>query len=420
MSDHTSALVPIETWCYMSPELRREGKVIDIGLFSEALVYYDHLYVIPQNSEAFIQFISWFVHQNKYGDLIALLKDDVVNFYYYSFLTSAIEKGGEYSIWNIQSEQAINSSMFNSECLTTTRLKQILPHARQRKSLHRAIEGKFIEAKANNFGAPINNAKRDYADPERWAILIQALLDEVYPMLNLKKPPIVKSQIVEARGKMHITWNVNLDQISEALGKELNFHRGSPLTAAGNCNRLLWSGAELGCDLYLPSPMSTLVGDKLYESGERLNRSKKIIEQLETEVEFPDIRRLVNNGQIGLKEVLELRQKGNRFRKWLQEEGEHDRNAIIAYHHEIAQESGWTKGGRKALGLFGILGGAAAAAAIGGAVAGIPGAILGATIEGGLVYVFDLASKLNEEWRPVVFGSWARERIQKQLSKGVE
>lgn len=416
MSDHTSALVPIRTWSYMSPELCRNGKPIDIGLFAEALIYYDRVLVALPDRWAFAPFISWFIEQGRYGDLITLLNDGTINLYYYSFFASAVEdKHGDFSIWSLQEDRAGAFPTFEADCLGTANLRHILPHTSQRAKLYKAIRGKVIEAKADDFGPAIRNARKDFRDPERCTLLVQAFLDEVYPMLGLRKPPVVESRFVEQPGKMRIGWNVNFEQIGQKLGKNIGFTRGTPLSAAARCNRLLWSAAQLGCDLYLHSPMSTLVGDKLYESSERLNCSKEIVEQLEAEVEFPDIRQLVNGGQIGLREVLELRQKGRRFREWLQDESDRDRNAIIAYHVEVLQESNWTRAGRKALGLFGILSSTAVATAIGGHIAGIPGAVVGTLAETGLLYVFDVASKLNEDWRPVVFGNWARDRISKKL-----
>jgi hypothetical protein len=400
----------------MSPELKHRGTPIDIGLFAESLAYYDCVLVALPHKWAFTEFVSWFVRHSAYDDLIALLRDEVVRFYYYSFFASSVEKDGEFSIWNLQEERAARLPTFERDCLTTASLRPILPHANQRAKLIRAARGKVIEAKADDFGPAIENARRDYHDPDRCALLIQAFLDEVYPILGLRKPPVVRASVTERpEGKVRIAFNIDLNRLGRDLGKDLGFTTGHPLTAAARCNRFLWSAAQLGCDLYLHSPMSTLIGDKLYETGERLNRTERIVDQLVAEVEFPDVRQLVNDEKIGLSKVLLLRKKSRRFRQWLQDESERDRNALVAYHTEVAKESGWTRAGWRALALFGILGGAAVAGAIGGAVAGVRGAIIGAGAEAGLVYVFDLASKLNVDWRPVVFGSWARDRIRKQL-----
>ena len=417
MSDHASTLVPIESWCYLSPELRHGGASIDIGLFAEALIYYDRVFVIPGNEVQFADFISWFVRQDKYSDLIALLKAGIINFYYYAFISTAVKHEGVYHLMNVQDTEQAEMPVFERRFLTRERLGQSLPHARQREKLYQAISGRVIEVKADEFGSGVKNAEQDYRNPERAALIVQAFLDEVYPILGLRQSPIVTCKVIENSGKTHLTWNVNFDQVSQALGKGLNFHPGTPLTGAVHCNRFLWSAAKMGCDLYLNSPMSTLAGDKLYECGERLTGPHKIIESLSAEVEFPNIQQLVNSGQIGLKEVLEFRNKGARFRKWLQDESERDRNAIIAYHNEVARDSGWDIRNRKPLRLFGKLGAAAGGAAIGGAVAGIPGTMIGALVGEGIKYTIDVACKLSEDWRPVVFGKWMEDKIRKTLSR---
>lgn len=417
MSDHTSALVPVESWTYMSPRLRHSGNAIDFGLLCEALIYYDRVLLVPPNRWEFPLFIAWFAEQGKYGDLIALLKNNVINVYYYSFSSAAVEKDGEFSIWNLQDQRAAAGPTFEADYLSSSALRRVLPHARQRARLHRALRGRVIEATAEDFGPAIDNARRDYHDPERCALLIQALFDDVYPILGLEAPPTVRADVVQDAGKVRIGWNVDPERVNHALGADLPFTLGYPLSAAARCNRLLWSAAKLGSDLYLGSPMSLLVGDKLYESGQRLARSHEYVEQLEAEVEFPNIRELVNSQQIGLGEVLALREKGSRFRKWLQDETERDRNAIIAYHNEVAKESGWIKAGRRGLKLFGVLGGATAGGAVKHFVPGVEGAVAGAVAGAGIKYITDLASKIGENWRPVVFGNWASTRIKKCLSK---
>ena len=107
---------------------------------------------------------------------------------------------------------------------------------------------------------------------------------------------------------------------------------------------------------------------------------------------------------------LYLRKKAKKFRTWLQEESDRDRDAIIAYHNEVAKESGFTNVSRKALNLFGVLGGAAIGASVGGPV--------GAVVGSGAGYVLDIASKLGADWKPVVFGNWYRDRIEKVLKRG--
>ncbi len=89
MSNHSQTLVPISTWCYCSPELGYKGYPIDIGLMAEALIYYETVFVNITNQPQFATFIEWFIKQGKYDELLSLISDGVIQFYDYSFFTSA-------------------------------------------------------------------------------------------------------------------------------------------------------------------------------------------------------------------------------------------------------------------------------------------------------------------------------------------
>jgi len=171
------------------------------------------------------------------------------------------------------------------------------------------------------------------------------------------------------------------------------------------------------CDLYLGEPIASLVGDKLYESATKIDKSKSIIEDLKGKVEFPDIRKFVNEGVIGFDEVMVLRNKSIKFRKWLQYEGDRDRDAIIAYHHEFAKESKITKLTRHSLNIFGVIAGGAAGAAIGSSLTGPVGGAIGGATGSSIGYLTNVASKLGGDWKPVVFGNWARGRIENIVNK---
>jgi len=169
--------------------------------------------------------------------------------------------------------------------------------------------------------------------------------------------------------------------------------------------------------LYLGNPMANLVGDKLYESHLRNTKLKENIGQLNQEVEFPNIRKLVNEAKLDLSEILRIRKKAKRFRDWLQSESERDRNAIIAYHNEVAKELGIINFGRKSLRLFGILGIPMAEAYVTQNYPGVEPAIVAAGASAGLAFVLDVASKIGEDWKPVVFGNWVRDRIENVLNR---
>lgn len=54
-------------------------------------------------------------------------------------------------------------------------------------------------------------------------------------------------------------------------------------------------------------------------------------------------------------------------------------------------------------------------AKIGATIAGPPGVALGAATGIAGAYVGQVASKLGADWKPVVFGDWQRDKIEKIL-----
>lgn len=417
MSDHSKALIPIESWCYNSPEIKYHGRSIDIGLMAEALIYYDQILLNITNQPQFGELINWFIAQKKYSDLITLFQDETIKLYDYSFATTAILDAAKnsYIIMNVQDPIQEQPNTFEQRFLYHESLNDCFRTASERKRLYKTLRGKVIEVKAKDFGSSIENARRDYLDPRRNALLIQALIDEAYSTLGLGNPPTVTVRIETLLGTNRTTYNIDFKELKRILGPNLNFHPGTPLTGIAHCNRLIWSAAQEKCDLYLGNPMANLVGDKLYESQLRNTKIKENIEQLNQEVEFPNIRKLVNDGNLDLQEILRIRKKAKRFRNWLQNESDRDQNAIIAYHNEVAKDAGIVSMGRKTLRMFGILGIPIATAF---AIKTFPeAALITGSISAGAKYLVDVASKIGENWRPVVFGNWVRDRIEKVLKE---
>ncbi|HPA07229.1 MAG TPA: hypothetical protein PLW73_01920 [Methanoregulaceae archaeon] len=421
MSDHTMALVPLESWCYASPELRACGLSIDIGLFAEALIYYDCVAVIPTNQPQFADFIRWFAEQGCFDDLLTLFNDGVLKVYEYSFVTTAVEKEGVYSIWNIQDSIQSLQNTFEQRYLYHPSVEAVLPHkARQRRKVYNALQGNVFEVKADEFGSAVDNARKDFENPFRNQLIVQAFVDELYRFKQMGRAPEISTSILTSDDgtRNNITWNVNFNKLSEYAGKELNFHKGTPFTAGAHSNRLIWSASKLGCDLYLPRPMSLLVGDKLYESTETIVKAGQLIEQLERTVEFPDIRGLVNSGSMKLADILSVRKKAKKFREWLQRESERDRDAIVAYHYEVARQSGFASAGRRALSIFGVVGGGALGGAIGNVFMGPIGGAISGVAGTALSYLVDIAASYGTKWKPVIFGEWLRERVEKNIREG--
>jgi len=410
MNSH--AIVPIETWAYSGLDLAMRGMSVDVGHLAEALIYYDRVSLNVSNQAQFADVLSWFVDQGEFETLLSLVTDGTLNVYEYSFLTAPIQRedDGPLILMNMQEEGQVQANSFEMRFLYHQKVDAVIADKKKRRRLYQAFRGRVTEVKAEAFAESIEVARTDFADGRRSALVMQAFIDNLYRTKNLGRPPQVVCKVVSTpEGHHQTTYNLDFKEIEKLVGRNL-WHRASPITGNAMSCRFLQSASDLGCDLFLPQPMSVLVGDKLFESARACNKPGSIIESLEASVEFPDVRALVNEGRISIKEVLYLRGKSKRFRDWLQSEASRDRDALIAYHHEVARDSGYQTAGRKTLGMFGFLAGPAVGAAIGAGL-GPAGAAVGAAVGGALTWATDIGMRM-ENWKPVMFGNWYRTKIE--------
>ena len=411
-------------------------------MLAEALIYYDRILLVPVTEvpvakvldqpttnqgpyrpfdaewrRSFLQLVDWFVQRDAYKQLVGLFSDGILNVYHYAFYTIPVLKDGKYMCWNMQdAEEEKGEETFMRRFLGGGALEEIIPRARHRAKLYRALVNRVTEVHANQFEKAVENARVDFINPVAATVALQSLVDDVRTLLRGDLPREISVRATDlGGGDTNLTFNINFDAITKALAP-LEFGIPTPLCGLAHSNRLVWSAATSNCDLYLPTPISRLVNAKLVESSERRTKPHQVIETLEARIDFPDVRQLVNSGQLSFGDVLKLRNHARRFREWLQTQAERDRDALLAYHHEVAQASGFVRTAGKTLRLFGTLAAAGVGAAAGAAVAGPPGAALGVAaggvaaraVEDGVKFVFDVAGKLDEDWKPVVFGDWMR------------
>ena len=407
-----SVLVPLEPWVYHSPDVHQQGKKIDIGLLAEALLYYERVYFAISSDEQFAQLVLWFRSQGAAEELIALLRDGILVPYYYAFATLPGTKNNIWSILNVQDEEQANTACFEKRILRSGRFEASTRKASLRERIITEALAHHVEVKASDFGDGLANARADYQDPDRASLLVQVLVDEFYSQLGLIKAPQVRVRAVEHDGLHRIDWGIDFRIFERKLGPALTVHPGTPLAAAAFGTKTIWSAGTLRSDLYVGAPIGDYLQYKLAEGG-RAAKTKLIVDSLVAEVAFPNIRELVNQGRIGFREVSELRSRASRFRKWLRTETDLDRSALIAYHEEIAREAGWKNIGRRILSASGLIAGAAVGAVLGGPLGAAGGAITGE----GVRFVADLASTFDHGWRPVVFGNWARARVERALAE---
>jgi hypothetical protein len=393
------------------------GRQIDVGLFAESLIYYDKVIICPGNQEQFACFVGWFVRQGKFLDLLALIRDGVIGISEYSFLTAPIKKDDVYILMNVQDEVQAQKNSFERRFLYHESLEKVVKEQADRRKLYAALRDKVIENKADDYSVTVEESRADFGISWRQALVVQAFVDELYELKRVRPVPKIEAKVENVPEGTRTTINISTLELWNLAGPQLQWHAATPLSGAALCNNLIYTSSRHGWDLYLPRPMSILVGDKLYESASTIGNSKETVQTLKKDVEFPDIRRLVNDGRLDLPAILEIRHKARRFRSWLQDESNRDRDAIVAYHNEVAKESGFRGAGRHILSMFGFIGGGAIGGGLGAVMAGPVGGVIGGAIGGAASYAADVGSKIGAGWRPVVFGNWLIDRIA-QLDQG--
>lgn len=403
MSDHTLALVPLSTGYHQAPDLLARHRSVDTGLLAEALIYYDRTLITVDNPHHFADLISWLTQQGlSHSQLIDLLQEGTLSVYYYAFTTNPYVEFRNsglhiHGLYNFQDQKMEQPNSFPDRFLGFEKLVESFASQREFSQFCSALDGKVIEVKAAEIGAhAIDNAWKDFLQPERNALIAQQIVNEIYRIKSLGKAPRVSVEIVREESTHQVRWNIPLDRLP-ALEADTNIKAAAtlPLTAAAEANKYLWSADKLRCDLYLGKPVSVVVGDKLYEAAHAAAKIRNLVNELEVRVDFPDVRRCVNEDKIDFDKVLEIRRKAKKFRQWLQSEGDRDRDAIIAYHQEVANESGFTRVGRRALRMFGCVSGAALGASVvhDHALGAVAGAVIGEGVNEAVKYLFDIGAK---------------------------
>lgn len=195
-SDHSTALVPIESWAFSAPELRDVERKVDIAQLAEALLYYNKVLLNVANEAQLGDVFEWFIVQERFETLLALLRDETIQIYVYSFHTSPVldEETARYEIWNLTSPVKVKPNSFEERVLASREIRRVVAKVNWRNELNESLRGRVIEAKADVFGSTVEEARRDFADAERTALTLQAFVDELYIFRDLGRPPTVREQ----------------------------------------------------------------------------------------------------------------------------------------------------------------------------------------------------------------------------------
>jgi hypothetical protein len=452
-----------------SPELLARGRKADTGIFAESLIYYDSVYVHVDNPEQFTDFISLLIQQGLTYELLnELIEEGTLRFFNTVLVLPFMGHGfgdGRRSIvsglYAIQEKAMLEPDYFTERFLKFEGLKGSFSSLTtfDKQAFERFCElaqNTALGFSGDEIGADlVDNALEDFLDPERCRLITKSILTEIYRVHRLGKVPNFKVKVREMDGSNYddiannlrtssavvrrnvgdnehriyeVDYGISINSLKslEVDGKPLVAFPTIPLSCAGLSNLYIKAAGKLKCDLFLSRPVSKIVGNKMYEISDLETsksdiRVKNVIDKLEAKVQFPDLRRLINSDVIDFNKVLEIREKAKRFRRWLQTEAERDVNAIIAYHSEVAKESGFSSYGQKALKIFGVLLKSGWSVLTATKLKELDEVNKAAIKEAGgkvIDKIFDYgAEKLGYDWRPVIFGDWYKDEISKLLNE---
>lgn len=459
MSNHELALVPLASGYFQSPELLGAGRKADVGIFAESLIYYDSVYVHMDNPEQFAYFIGMLIQQGlSFEALNALIEEGTLRFYKTATVHPVMGCGiGPRTIVTsfqaIQEQAMLAPDYFAKKFLKFEGLQAEL---RNLKGFNQNVFNKFRQlAEGNSITLSyeevgediVDNAYEDFLTPHRCKHVTRNIFEGWYKAHQLGELPDFEVKIREMDGDnwheiahnprtavfgrhtinggyriYEVDFGINAGNLkSLETGKPILSFETLPLSCAAVTNVYIKSAGKLKCDLFLPKPICNIVGDKLYEINDsdisnKDDGIKNIIESLKAEVAFPDLQRLVNASEIDLKKVPEIRGKSKRFREWLQTESGRDAEAIVAYHGEVARQSGFTNIDKRSLQMFGVL------------------SLL--SIYSNIRFKEDVSTKkdakksddevsrplfdygaqrLGDDWKPVCFGNWYKDEIARLL-----
>lgn len=453
MSNHKIALVPLSTGYFQSPELLSKGVRTDLGLFAEALIYYDSVYVHVDNPEQFADFINRLIkHGLSYKKLLELTDDGTLRFFNTGLIMPYMGTGNPdiiTSLYFIRESGMDKPGYFAKRYLEFGGLRSKFLNSLDFEKFCQNTEKtavSFIDEELG--GDSVKNAYNDFFNLKRYKLIVKYILEELYKVNNLGDLPEFDIKVRELNSK-------NLDEIAKNINStilglqsdddeykiyEIDYTNlikpipsledknktalfsHIPIVCAGVSNLYIKSAEKLNCDLFLPSPVSRVIGNKLYESSNveisklRLD-IQNLIENLQIQTEFPDIKYYVNSNQIRFDKVLEIRKKA-KFQEWLKNDAVKDTNALIASHNEVTKDAGLINAEKhKILKLFGVLG-AVHFSLFENEIypKDAENKLILAENKSGL-FLESVGEKLLSSWNPICFGEWYKDEIATVLKQ---
>jgi len=203
MSNHDVAFVPLGTGYHQSMDLHAVGRAVDTGLLAEALIYYDRVLIHVDNPVQFSKLITLLMSQGlTAANITALFRAGVLGVYNFAFTTNPYvdfvspDSVQIHGLYNIQDQTMLKPRSFFKRFLEFDPLRQAFESTAQFDRFVASLEGHVIEVKADEIaGTAIDNAYGDFLNPERCALMAQEIVNEIYRIKSMGKPPKISVNV---------------------------------------------------------------------------------------------------------------------------------------------------------------------------------------------------------------------------------
>jgi hypothetical protein len=382
MSSHQSALVHIATSAYQSPELFHAKVATDVGLLAESLLYYETAFIDSGSPDQFPIFLRAFLDKGlSIADLIYLVRKRVVVFVHGGSVHPYVEVNHKTDppdpqtingFYSITEEGRGGSAYFANKFLDTEKVRSVFTDGKSLRTKDYETFCRLVDDSKQVLDVNIVSdglVKTSYAeflDSAEHEELLGDVLEgyaksEGFDLVTTPSVKVRRIPSTSVGNYRRSDWTIVRNSEQQpgltwaVLAKaELSRFRDSsaiarmartfPLSYAGITSLAVKTAGMLSADLCLPAPLSRRVGKKLsrlnqYEGDLPSFKSQDIVQKLGAIVAFPDLRRLVNAGDVDLKFAFDFREEAEPFRKWLQTtEAERDPDLWHEYHVGVAKK----------------------------------------------------------------------------------
>ncbi len=404
MSEEKTVLVDVETWAGNAPDLVKIGHQADIGAVAEALVYYDKVLLNIDHRKHMHAVLDWF-HQTVGTDVfVKLLLSGEVKLYHYAFSSPPIydPRMDTYVLINVQ-EEGDPRSLYMTRVLGS--VDKYFNTRRTRHKFLDAVESSLVIAKADEFGAAIENARAMTSEGDNMQSLIDSLFSALLEAgvsnipVNVK---VTKNRLSDE--KTRFNFDTDLDALGKSMGEEYNFGRHTPLAIMSVANRFLWSAAKASSDISVSEPMYGFISDRLDNAIAKCQSGAGNLRELSQSIDFPNVRWEVQRGNLSAHDILNLRDSSYDFRRWFHSTTEYGRDIVASYNHDVINKYNLSPMSKKLIKIVTRIVPSVAGGLAGGVIGGLGGGVAS-------IFADELVGRIIDGWTPKLFGAKLRSAV---------